>query len=245
MATTDTARLRIDDLAQLSGIPSGTIRFYQREGLIPPPEREGRVAYYDHGHLARLERVRALQGQGLPLALVRDLLEREEGGEDVSGWLALDTAVFGERGGGERVARGAFEGLGLGEDDIEALLRAGVVRRLPDGDLEAVPALLALVARLVGAGVDPRTIRAGAERVAERLRGVADAMADLGWELFATERERIESDESVAQDVLAKYERMRAAAERVVTTLFPQLLDEAIRERTEPYAVGVVDRRKR
>ena len=247
MATAEHAaqtRLRIDDLAQLSGIPSGTIRFYQREGLIPPPEREGRVAYYDHGHLARLERVRALQSQGLPLALVRDLLERENTGEDVSGWLELDRAVFGERGGvGEPIAYDALTGLGLDDDDVEALVRARVLWRTEDGGLEGARGILELTARLVGAGVAPGTIRAGTERIAQNLRAVAEAMSELGWEVFAPERERIESDEPVAKEVLAKLERLNVLAERVVTTLFPHLLAEAIRERSEPYAVDVVRRR--
>ena len=55
MSEAEITRLRIDDLAQRSGIPSGTIRFYQREGLIPPPEHEGRVAYYGEQHVRRLE----------------------------------------------------------------------------------------------------------------------------------------------------------------------------------------------
>jgi DNA-binding transcriptional MerR regulator len=245
MATAQT-RLRIDDLAQLSGIPSGTIRFYQRDGLIPPPEREGRVAYYDHGHLARLERVKTLQSQGLPLALVRDLLEREEGGEDVSGWLELDRAVFGERGGvGEPIAPDALTGLGLDDEDVEALVRSGVLWRTDDGELEGPRGILELIARLVGSGVEPRTIRAGTERVAQNLRAVAEAMSELGWEVFAPERERIESDQPVAKEVLAKLERLNLLAERVVTTLFPHLLAESIRERSEPYAVDVVSRRKR
>jgi len=57
-------RFRIDELAQRSGLPSGTIRFYQREGLIPPPEREGRVAYNSEEQLLRPEQIRAHPYQG-------------------------------------------------------------------------------------------------------------------------------------------------------------------------------------
>jgi DNA-binding transcriptional MerR regulator len=247
MATTESApvapRLRIDELAQLSGIASGTIRFYQREGLIPAPERDGRVAYYDAEHVRRLERVRALQAQGLPLALVRDLLEREDREEDVAGWLALDSAVFGGRG-GEPVPAGELERLGLGDEDRGALLAAGILREGPDGTLEAVPGMLELTEQLVGAGVPPHVIRTGAEQVALRLRAVADAMATLGWELFAPERERIEADQQVADDVLAKLEQMRTVAERIVSTLFPRMLDEVTRARSEPFAADVVARRQ-
>ncbi len=36
----------IDELSARSGIPSRTIRYYQSEGALPPPERRGRVARY-------------------------------------------------------------------------------------------------------------------------------------------------------------------------------------------------------
>jgi DNA-binding transcriptional MerR regulator len=203
------------------------------------------VAHYDREHLRRLQRVRALQAQGLPLALIGDLLTREDGGEDISGWLALDTSVFGERGSGEPVPPGALEELGLTRDDIEALVRAGVLRRREDGELEALPGVLGLTRSLVEAGLEPAAIRSGSEEVAERVRAVAEAMADLGWELFAAEREGIESDQPVAEEVLAKLQRLRGLSEKIVTTLFPLMLDEVIRERSEPFAAKVVRRRAR
>ena len=244
-APTFTERLRIDELAQRSGLPSSTIRFYQREGLIPPPEREGRVAYYSDDHVHRLDRVRALQAQGLPLSVVGDLLAREDAGHDISGWLALDSAVFGRRGGGQPVDENALAALGVGEADLESLEDAGVLRRGEDGRLEAPPGMLELTARLLEGGVQPVTIAEGARLVGARLREVADTMADLGWEVFAPERERISADEPVAEDVLARLEHLRSLAQRIVATLFRDLLDEAIRARSEPFAEQTVARRRR
>jgi len=244
-APTSTERLRIDELAQRSGLPSGTIRFYQREGLIPPPEREGRVAFYSEEHLRRLERVRALQAQGLPLSVVGDLLAREDAGEDISGWLALDSAVFGRRDGGQPVDEEALEGLGVGRDDLDALEAAGALRRGDDGRLEAPRGMLELIARLVEGGVPPATIARGAERVGARLRDVAETMAQLGWEVFTPERERIAAAEPVAEDVLARLEYLRSLAQRIVGTLFADLLDEAVRTRSEPFATETVARRRR
>ena len=200
-------RLRIDELAQRSGLASGTIRFYQREGLIPPPERDGRVAYYSEEHVRRLERVRALQGQGLPLSVVGDLLAREDAGEDIAGWLALDSAVFGRL---------------TVEEPVEEL-----------------------TARLVELGVSQATIDAGAELIAARLKEVAATMAGLGWEVFAEERERIAAGEQVPEDVLARFEHLRSLAQRIVGTLFRELFDEAIRERTEPFAEEAAARRRK
>src|SRR5262249_33293938 len=47
-----------------------TIRFYQKRKLVPPPAREGRVAWYGAEHLDRLTRIRELRARGLTLALV-------------------------------------------------------------------------------------------------------------------------------------------------------------------------------
>src|SRR5581483_1799486 len=66
----------IDELAQLSGIPSRTIRFYNTEGLLPPPLMRGRVAYYDQEHLLVLKIIKDLrEQQHLSLDIIKQLLE--------------------------------------------------------------------------------------------------------------------------------------------------------------------------
>ena len=66
---------RIDDLAQRATVTVDTVRYYQREGLVPEGERAGRVKLYGPHHLERLERIRDLQGRGFSLAAIRSLLE--------------------------------------------------------------------------------------------------------------------------------------------------------------------------
>ncbi|HTK08371.1 MAG TPA: MerR family transcriptional regulator [Ktedonobacteraceae bacterium] len=67
--------LRIDDLARLTGVPSRTIRFYNTQGLFPPPMMRGRVAYYNQEHLVVLGLIQALKEQNLPLEVIKQLLE--------------------------------------------------------------------------------------------------------------------------------------------------------------------------
>lgn len=68
--------LRIDDLAHLSGLPSRTIRFYNTQGMLPPPLMHGRVAYYTQEHLTVLGIIRELkEQQKLPLEVIKQLLE--------------------------------------------------------------------------------------------------------------------------------------------------------------------------
>jgi DNA-binding transcriptional MerR regulator len=75
--------LRIDELSQATGIPSRTIRYYNTQGLLPPPHMRGRVAYYTGEHLRVLNIIKELkEQQNLPLDLIRQLLEiRAQHGE--------------------------------------------------------------------------------------------------------------------------------------------------------------------
>ncbi|MBK5288938.1 MAG: MerR family transcriptional regulator [Acidimicrobiia bacterium] len=65
---------RIDDLAREADVTVDTIRFYQREGLIPPSVRVGRTKQYDVEHLERLHQIRDLQGRRFSLAAIKALL---------------------------------------------------------------------------------------------------------------------------------------------------------------------------
>lgn len=80
---------RVDELAAAADVSVDTVRFYQSKGLLPPPRREGRVAWYADDHLARLDRIRRLQARGLTLAVISRLLSGELDAADE----ALVTAV--------------------------------------------------------------------------------------------------------------------------------------------------------
>lgn len=58
------------ELSRRSGVPVATIKYYLREGLLPPGERTApNQARYDERHLQRLELIRALrEGAGLGIA---------------------------------------------------------------------------------------------------------------------------------------------------------------------------------
>jgi len=58
------------ELAEESGVPARTIRFYISRGLLPGPLSAGRGAVYSDEHMERLEAIRKLQAKGLTLAEV-------------------------------------------------------------------------------------------------------------------------------------------------------------------------------
>lgn len=70
-------KYRVDELATRCGMSVDTIRFYQSRGLLSPPHREGRIAWYSQDHLDRLRRIRELKRKGFTLASIRRLLEGE------------------------------------------------------------------------------------------------------------------------------------------------------------------------
>jgi DNA-binding transcriptional MerR regulator len=69
--------MRVEELAGRSGVSVDTVRFYQKQRLLPPPEREGRVAWYTADHLERMERVKELRRRGFTLAVIRRFLSGE------------------------------------------------------------------------------------------------------------------------------------------------------------------------
>jgi DNA-binding transcriptional MerR regulator len=60
--------MSLAELADASGIPARTIRFYIARGLLDGPVKGGRAAVYSDEHLAILERILKLQSAGHTLA---------------------------------------------------------------------------------------------------------------------------------------------------------------------------------
>jgi DNA-binding transcriptional MerR regulator len=63
------------ELADATGIPARTIRFYISRGLLAGPAKAGRGAVYTGAHLERLERIKALQAEGRHLSEIAPLME--------------------------------------------------------------------------------------------------------------------------------------------------------------------------
>ncbi len=87
--------MQMRGLAVASGLPAATIKFYQREGLLPPGDRLGpNRAEYGERHVRRLALIRALREVGgLDIATIRRVLEAaaEPGSGTVSGMaVAMD-----------------------------------------------------------------------------------------------------------------------------------------------------------
>jgi MerR family redox-sensitive transcriptional activator SoxR len=67
--------MRIGEVAELAGINTSQIRYYERIGLLPAPDRTSGQRRYDATVLRRLAVIDVAQRAGLTLDEIRSLLE--------------------------------------------------------------------------------------------------------------------------------------------------------------------------
>ncbi|GAA2397121.1 MerR family transcriptional regulator [Streptomyces glaucosporus] len=165
--------MRIGELSRRTGVSVPTIKFYVREGLLPP----GRLtspnqAHYDEEHERRLRLIRALIGiGGLSVAAVADVLAAiDDPSRPVHAVLGMTTGSIAGHGaggsagrGGDRSGKGGEEAGEDGEDGSEG-----------GGDDEETAAARAEVEALVarrGWRVNPR--RSAAQSLVEAVAAMA------------------------------------------------------------------------
>lgn len=75
--------MKIGDLATASGTPTDTIRYYEREGLLPPAARtEANYRQYENAHLEQLLFIRHCRNLDMSLDEVRELLAVRDAPEE-------------------------------------------------------------------------------------------------------------------------------------------------------------------
>jgi Cd(II)/Pb(II)-responsive transcriptional regulator len=78
--------MKIGELAVVSSTPVETIRYYEREGLLPAPARtSGNFRVYEAVHLDRLQFIRHCRGLDMSLDEVRVLLRFRDAPSDDCG----------------------------------------------------------------------------------------------------------------------------------------------------------------
>lgn len=84
--------MQIGLLAKRAGVPIDTVRYYERNGILPPPERQASgYRAYDERDVERLRFLRRAKALGFTLVEIRDLLELSSRRDDDMG--SLKTAA--------------------------------------------------------------------------------------------------------------------------------------------------------
>ncbi|MFD3500787.1 MerR family transcriptional regulator [Streptomyces sp. NPDC058678] len=212
---TEKREYRMEELARLAGIPVRTLRFYRERKLIAPPRREGRIAWYDDHHLARLRTIAALLERGHTLSSIAELAEAFEHGRNVGELLGMDTPTEEEpvRLTPEELAA-RFEGE-VTSENLAAALDLGYLGTDGDELVHISRRLLDVSSALVREGIPlAEVLEAG-----KRVRAHADALA----ELFADVILRHAPEEDL--------QRLRPLARSVVEAELSLALDRRMRKR--------------
>ncbi|MFE6223445.1 MULTISPECIES: MerR family transcriptional regulator [unclassified Streptomyces] len=167
------------ELAEAAGITVRTLRFYRERGLIPPPRREGRIAWYDERHLARLRTIAALLERGHTLTGIADLTSAFESGRDVGEVLELGPPTEEEP---VRLTPEELADRFAGEvtpENLAAALDLGYLATDGEDIVHVSRRLLDVSAALVREGVPLAEVLKAGARVREHAEALAGLFADL------------------------------------------------------------------
>lgn len=175
---------RRDEVARAAGVKVRNLRYYQERGLLPPPRREGRIAWYSEDHLARLRLINDLLGRGYTVNGIAELLAAWEQGGGLSQLLGLEREMTRDWEQEEPVAMSRAElrelfGPTASPEDTRRAAELGYVT--VDGDLVTHRSrrLLEATVTLVRAGVPLAEVLAAGEFVQAQAAAVADRFVAL------------------------------------------------------------------
>lgn len=175
---TEKREYRMEELARLAGITVRTLRFYRERKLIPPPRREGRIAWYDEHHLARLRTIAALLERGHTLTGIAELAEALDHGRDVADVLGVaPTEEEPVRLTPEELAA-RFEGQ-VTPENLAAALDLGYLGTDGDEIVHISRRLLDVSSALVREGIPLAEVLAAGKRVREHVDALAEMFAEL------------------------------------------------------------------
>jgi DNA-binding transcriptional MerR regulator len=220
---------RVEEIARAAGVGVDTVRFYQGRGLLPPPERRGRVAIYGDAHLERVRRIRELNRQGLTLEAVRRVLDQDGRSELREALLGAIERAEGERGySPEELAAAA----GVPEFVLELMRRAELLEparvegapRYSEADLRSARA----ARQLLETGLPLEELLPLAQRHAAHVRELASAAV----ELFDRAVRRVDTPEELsAEQVVERFQALLPAASSLVALHFQRALIAQVRAR--------------
>jgi DNA-binding transcriptional MerR regulator len=221
----------LDALARASGVPERSIRFYRQSGLIDPPRRVGRFAFYDRDQLTRLRLIVALRSRGLGLDGVAKVLNDPSGehrsftslleirDELLEPWIDDRSAVLT----GEEILAmvGTHRQAALGE-----LLQYGLIS--PDGDDFSVPSVstLEMAAQLMAAGVEAQVAATAWGTMQLHTAALADALVAL----FVDRSDYGFAGPPTAEGVAAGFRELRAVALRAVQVAFAHEIERSLQD---------------
>ncbi|MDP9330981.1 MAG: MerR family transcriptional regulator [Actinomycetota bacterium] len=232
-------RYRVEQLASACDISVDTVRYYQSRGLLPQPEREGRVAWYAPEHVERIQQIRSLQSKGLTLAAIRRVVSGELGAADAD----LAAAVAAARGEGARptvlLTLDEFsQRSGVPASLIQAVEREGIrLGRTVDGEDRYTAADIELVRtalRLLEFGLPLGDLLSLAREADVAMRTLAERAVELFDENVRKPiRDTAGDERRAAEQMVEAFSQLLPAVTQLVSEHFRRVLLETAEEHIE------------
>jgi DNA-binding transcriptional MerR regulator len=225
------AEYRLDDLARTSGVSARNIRAYRERGLLDPPRRVGRSAYYDDYHLSQLKTINQLLRRGFNSAHIAEFFASMRQGADLADILGIQQAILGPRTGEGPVVSSDRPAVGIDADCDEArkLIDFGLAE-LVDGEVVLVDrAMGAIVARTGDPVLYVRAILRMFDATRESIDNLAADFVHALDELYTA---RFGSKDVPKPEQMAELSRIVRDYRDLGNRIVANRLDEATREQT-------------
>jgi DNA-binding transcriptional MerR regulator len=233
-ASAGNATLTIDELAARTGMTVRTVRFYAAEGLLPPPERRGRLAYYGPQHRMRLELIRTLQEHGYTLAAIERVLARvpvEASPAEYAVQAAVLAPWLPEQ--PEEYDRAALErrvGRRITDEEIGYLAQVGALEQIGEDTFRTSAAVLGHAVELMQLPVPTSVLHDSAAIIDEHATAVAEGLTEVFVKAIWGPYQRGEIDH---EQVVAMLSRLRPLAVQGLVSAFGRAADRAARRGLE------------
>ena len=124
-------KMKIGQVAKLSQVPTTTIHYYVKQGLLGAPEKKNkRICLYDESIIERLKTIQNLQEKRFPLFSIKKILARIDQGITLEEAVIVENVVFGlpAKTADELIDRKVYmEQTGLTTQELEELERHGLL----------------------------------------------------------------------------------------------------------------------
>ncbi|BBX26582.1 MerR family transcriptional regulator [Mycolicibacterium alvei] len=237
---------RIDDLAREAGTTTRNVRVYQDNGLLPRPQRRGRVAIYTDRHLRQLRAITRLLSEGFTLKHIMKFLTGLQPGQnlvdvlDLSDLEELVTAPWSHPQ-PRTMSLEELEGR-LGDLDTSMLRRLtnhGMIAPTADANIYSVPdvRLIDDFGSLVSRGMPLEILLKTSTAVDKKLDAAARELTRGGHTEVVRQRgpgwlPTNDAELAWAADLV---DTMRRAARRLAHASLDRAFDEAVRAELHEY----------
>jgi DNA-binding transcriptional MerR regulator len=229
----------VEQLASACAVSVDTVRYYQSRGLLPPPEHEGRVAWYGDEHAERIREVRSLQKKGLTLAAIRRVIVGELGRADADLAAAVAAARSSTEAEEELLTLDGFaRRSGVPASLIQAVEREGIrLGRVVDGEIRYTPADMEMVRaalRLLEFGLPVAELLSLARDTHTAMVGLAERAVELFDEHVRKPiRDTAASEEQAAEQMVEAFSKLLPSVTEMVADHFRRVLLEVAQEHIE------------